>query len=112
MGVGGRFDPGKETRYPFYRRLGGPRGRSEWVPKMLPQPGLDSRTVQSVKIRYNDWAIPAQNLDIGYTKYSACQIITCSLLSNIYVDTNLEPWHAGDMAPLWALSVVFIVTAL
>jgi hypothetical protein len=24
----GRFSPGKESRYPFYRRLGGPQGQS------------------------------------------------------------------------------------
>jgi hypothetical protein len=27
----GRFTPEKETLYPPYRRLGGPRGRSGWV---------------------------------------------------------------------------------
>jgi hypothetical protein len=39
--------PGK-TRYPLYRRLGGPQGRSGRVRKISPpppQPGFDSRTV-------------------------------------------------------------------
>jgi hypothetical protein len=31
----GRFTPGKETRYPLYRRLGGPESRSGWVRKIL-----------------------------------------------------------------------------
>jgi hypothetical protein len=44
----GPFTPGKETRYPFYRRLGGHLGRSEWVQKILLPPEFDSRTVQSV----------------------------------------------------------------
>ena len=53
----GRFTPGK-TRYPLYRRLGGPQGRSGRVWKMSPPPGFDPRTVQAVASRYTDWAIP------------------------------------------------------
>ena len=49
------FTPGK-TRYPLYRRLGGPQGRSELVRKISPQPGFDPRTVQPVASRYTDWA--------------------------------------------------------
>ena len=33
--------PGK-TRYPLYRRLGGPQGRSEWVRKISPPTGIRS----------------------------------------------------------------------
>ena len=64
MGVGGQRHapaallPGK-TRYPLYRRLGGPQGRSGRVQKILPIPGFDPRTVQHVASRYTDWAIPA-----------------------------------------------------
>jgi len=36
--------PGK-TRYPLYRRMGGPQGRSGQVRKISPPPGLDPRTV-------------------------------------------------------------------
>ena len=36
----GRFTPGKETRYPLYRRLGGPQGRSGRVRKIFPPPGF------------------------------------------------------------------------
>ena len=39
--------PGK-TRYPLYRRLGGPQGRSGRVWKISPTPGFDPRTVQSI----------------------------------------------------------------
>ena len=45
MGVGGQRDapaalpPGK-TRYPLYRRLGGPQGRSGWVWKTSPLTGI------------------------------------------------------------------------
>ena len=41
--------PGK-TRYPFYRRLGGPQGRSWWAEKLAPT-GFRARTVQPVVSR-------------------------------------------------------------
>jgi hypothetical protein len=45
--------PGK-TRYPLYRRLGGPQGRSGRVRKISPPPGFDSGTVQPVPRRRTD----------------------------------------------------------
>jgi hypothetical protein len=42
--------PGK-TRYPFYRRLGGPQGRPERAENLVPI-GIRSRTVQPVVSRY------------------------------------------------------------
>ena len=60
-GVGGQchasaaLPPGKDTRYPLYRRVGGPQGRSGQVWRDLPSPGLDPRTVQPVGV-----AIPAE----------------------------------------------------
>ena len=54
-----RFTPGKVRRYPLYRRLGGPQGRSGRVRKISSPPGFDPRTAQPVAIRYTDWAIPA-----------------------------------------------------
>jgi hypothetical protein len=63
MEVGGqRHDPAalspRKTRYPLYRRLGRPQGRSERVRKISPSPGFDPWTVQSIAIRCTDWAIP------------------------------------------------------
>jgi hypothetical protein len=55
----GRFTPGKESRYPLHRRLGGPQRRSERVRKISPLPGFDTRTVQTVASRFTDWATPA-----------------------------------------------------
>jgi hypothetical protein len=54
--------PGK-TRYPLYKRLGGPHGRSGRVRKISPPPGVEPRTFQPVAIRYTDWAIPAHIVD-------------------------------------------------
>jgi len=51
---GHTLPPGK-TRYPFYRRLGGPQGRSERAENLVPT-GIWSRTVQPVVSRYTDWA--------------------------------------------------------
>jgi len=44
----GFFIPGKETRYPLYRRLGGPQGRSGRVRKISLPLGFDHLTVQSI----------------------------------------------------------------
>jgi len=38
----------RKTRYPLYRRLGGPHGRSGQERKISPPPGFDPRTVQPV----------------------------------------------------------------
>ena len=46
--------PGK-IRYPFYRRLGGPQGRSGQVKNLVPT-RIRSRTVQPVVSHYTDWA--------------------------------------------------------
>jgi hypothetical protein len=61
MGVGcqhhapAALPPGKETRYPSHRRLGGPQGRSGWAQKISPPPGFDLRTVQP--IQHSTWYI-------------------------------------------------------
>ena len=63
MGVGGQrhvpaaLPPGK-TRYPLYRSLGGPQGRSGLVRKISPPSGFDPRTFQPVASRYTGWTIP------------------------------------------------------
>jgi hypothetical protein len=55
----GRFTPEKETRFPFYRRPGGPQGRSGRVRKTSPSQGIDPRTIQPLASRSTDWAIAA-----------------------------------------------------
>ena len=54
----GRTLPSGKTRYPFYRRLGGPQGRSGWTENLVPT-GIRSRTVLPVVSRYTDWATAA-----------------------------------------------------
>jgi len=49
----GRTLPPEKTRYPLYRRLGGPQGRSGQAENLVPT-GIRYRTVQSVVSRYTD----------------------------------------------------------
>jgi hypothetical protein len=58
----GRFTAGKKIWYSSYRRLGGPQGRSGWVRKISPLPGMDPRTLQTVASRYIDSSSPASLL--------------------------------------------------
>ena len=71
--------PGK-TRYPLYRRLGGPQGRSGRVRKISPPPGFDRRTVNPAASRCTDWATPAHILEVP----------SCKNKSVMRVDNNEE----------------------
>jgi hypothetical protein len=74
MGVSGdghapaALPPGK-TRYPMYRRLGGPQGRSGQVRKISLPPGFDPRTVRPVASRYTNKAITAHRYTVGTINY-------------------------------------------
>jgi len=52
----GRTLPPEKTRYPSYKRLGGPQGRSGRAENLVPT-GIWSRTVQPVVSRYTDLLI-------------------------------------------------------
>jgi len=66
MGVGGQDHAlatlGKETWYPMYRRLGGPKGRSVQAWKISPLPGFAVRTIQPVVSCYTNYAILAHSV--------------------------------------------------
>ena len=51
----GRTLSAGKTRYPLYKRLGGPQGRYRRAENFVPI-GIRSRTVQPVVSRYTDWA--------------------------------------------------------
>jgi hypothetical protein len=51
----GRSLPPGKSRYPLYRRLGGPQGRSGQVRKISPPPWFDLRTIKPVASRYTDY---------------------------------------------------------
>jgi len=73
----GRTLPPRKTRYPFYRRLGGPKGRSGRAEYPVPT-GIRSRNVQPVVSRYTDWAtrptLHSMNIlyftDMGHIEFS------------------------------------------
>ena len=57
-----------KTRYPLYRSLGGPQGRSGQVRKISSPPGFDPRTVQPVGSRYTYYATRPSASSL-YTRY-------------------------------------------
>ena len=63
MGMGGCHAPAalppEISRYPLYKRLGGPQGLSGWVQQISTPQGFDPRTVKPVASDYTDWATPA-----------------------------------------------------
>jgi len=80
MGLGGQrhapaaLPPGK-TRYPLYRRLYDPQGRSGLVRRISPHTGIRTRTVQYVASRYNDWAIATSSRKVISMKYFECVFV-------------------------------------
>ena len=70
----GRSLPPGKTRYPLYRRLVGPQGRSGQVRKISPPPGFDRRTVQPVASRYTNYATrPTLSLLYPRFNFRHCQ---------------------------------------
>jgi len=57
-----------KTRYPLYRMLGGPHGRSGQMRKISPPPGFDPRTVQPVASRYTDYTTRPLTFSCNYAK--------------------------------------------
>jgi hypothetical protein len=55
----GRFKPEKDTRYSLYTRLGGPQHRSGRMWENLASTGIRFPAIQSLAIRYTDWAAVA-----------------------------------------------------
>ena len=68
------FTPGK-TRYPLYRRLCGPQGRSGQVRKTSPPPGSDPRSLQPVASRYTDWTVPVHEHKVGFMLLSNKSVV-------------------------------------
>ena len=78
--------PGK-TRYPLYRRLGGPQGRSGQVRKISPPPGFDPRSVQPVASRYTNYAI--RPTTVSLVKVKLCNALLLMALVCTYVYLQL-----------------------
>jgi hypothetical protein len=82
--------PGK-TRYPLYRKLGRPQGRSGRMRKISPPQGFDPRTAQPVASRYTDYAIPAplhvyaENMYTAYFRQHFTLIFSNEFILNISI---------------------------
>ena len=57
-----RFTPGKQTRYPLYRRLGVRQVRSGRGRKISPPPEFDSLIVQRAASRHSDNAVTGRKI--------------------------------------------------
>ena len=78
----GRTLPPGKTRYPFYRRLGGPQGRSGRAENLVPT-WIRSRTVQPVVIRYTDWATRPTHYKIFKVKLLICWRYVIQVFSDV-----------------------------
>jgi len=76
--LGRTLNSGK-TRYPFYRRLGGPLGRSGRAENLIPT-GIRSRTIQPVVSCYTDWA---PRPTTSKNKHTIISTRTCEYFSHI-----------------------------
>jgi hypothetical protein len=88
--------PAGKTRYPMYRRLGGPQSLSRRVRKISPTPGFDPQTVQPVASRCTDSAIPVHNHTLNkknpaYHLTSTCMLMTpvSALLQSAGISTEI-----------------------
>jgi len=88
--------PPANNRYPLYRRLGGPQGRSGRVRKISSQPGFDSLNVRPVVSRCTDWDIPAHQV-WTYSSYTLGVILCKCLLM-----AALTPW--SEFLTSWSSS--------
>jgi hypothetical protein len=81
----GRTLPPRKTRYPLYRRLGGPQGRSGRAENLAP-PGFDPRTIQPVVTHYTDWATRPTLVRVVYWKLqqgNRWNLLACYVSSSI-----------------------------
>jgi len=86
------------TRYPLYRRLGGPQDRSGRLWKISPPPGFDPRTFQLVGSCYTDWGIPAYKLSTVLSYFVTRQLAKGrirwrAIEKNWYIHFLLKRWE-------------------
>ena len=88
-------------RYPLYRRLGGPQGRSGQVWKISPPPGFDPRTVQPVASRYTD-----------YASRPVLKTQTCTFIKNKILGNHKEYEYQTTLPPPPPLNILVHINPL
>ena len=78
-----------KTRYPFYRRLGGPQGRSERAENLVPT-RMRSRTFQSVVSRYTDWATRPILYRFRIQIFLYCFTFIGPCVANVFAEYNQQ----------------------
>jgi hypothetical protein len=98
--------PPVKTRYPLYRRLSGPQGRSGRVRKISPPPGFDPRTVQPVVSYYTDWATRTGQIHKGfwYLYEESKSIVYSPIRNQPHVLRVSTAWN--DCWKKWLLSLI------
>ena len=97
----GRSLPPEKTRYPLYRRLGGPQSRSGQVRKFSPPAGLGSRTVQPVASRYTDWATRTTNICREEDVFICVTVCGGVLTSYLHVTPSWNEWSYIVTPPIF-----------
>jgi hypothetical protein len=100
----GRFTPGKETRYPMYRRLGWPEGQSGRVRKISPPPGFEPRTIEPRSESLYRLSCPGPQ----FHAYSFEVSVTC-----LWAGDKLD-WRCSEMFPCafptcWTISCGYLL---
>jgi len=101
----GRTLPTVKTRYPFYRRLGGPRGWAGRAENLVPT-GIWSRTIQPVVSRYTDWATRPTN-----KRGTVWNIKSVSFICTIDFSFYMFPAHTMS-ASVWSFKCSFFIDIL
>jgi len=94
----GRTLPPGKTGYPFYRRLGGPQGRSGRAENLVPT-GIQSRTVQPVAQSLYRLSYPAHSSRcIPGKKYNGlkCSCVLCVMVLFYVVSYAVRAVHKFD----------------
>ena len=89
---GHSLPPGK-TRYPLYRRLGGPQGRSGQVRKISPPQGFNPQTAPPIASCYTDYATWPKTQSYSTFNNASTQEVTeeeCKI--NVFHQMLWGPW--------------------
>ena len=97
------FTPGKETQYPLYMRLGGPKGLSGRLQKVLPTPSFNLQTVQPIVHCCTDYAVPC----ISLMCYKMWNWSTAPLICLIIVE-KMTLLYVISLYVIWVVHALFL----